>query len=126
MANIVICDDDPEIREAMRIILESEGHTIREADGLDACRACLKEGKPDLLILDVMMDKPDDGFQFSYELRDSDQKDVPILMVTGVGQQTGWNFDPSKDEDFIPVNDFLEKPVKPDDLIARVNKLLES
>lgn len=124
MADILIVDDDPEIREAMRIILESEGHGVREADSADACRGALQEKAPDVLILDVMMDRPDDGFQLAYELRGGDYKDLPILMVTGVGKETGWQFDPKKDEDFIPVNEYLEKPVKPDDLIARVNRLL--
>ena len=124
MADILIVDDDPEIREAMRIILESEGHEVREAESADGCRSALQDKAPDILILDVMMDRPDDGFQLSYELRGGEFKDLPILMVTGVGQATGWKFDPQKDEDFIPVNEYLEKPVKPGDLIARVNKLL--
>ena len=126
MANILIVDDDPEIREAMRIVLESEGHTVREADSPDACRKAMAEAASDLAILDVMMDNPDDGFQLSYEIREGEHKDMPILMVTGVGQTTGWKFDPKEDEDFIPVNAFLEKPVKPEVLIENVNRLLGS
>ena len=126
MANILITDDDAEIREAMRIILEAEGHDVREADGSQACRDALAAGKPDLLILDVMMETPDAGFQLSYELADSEFKDVPILMVTGVGQATGFKFNKGKDEGFLAVSDFVEKPVSPQDLIARVNKLLSA
>ena len=124
MANILIVDDDPEIREAMRIVLESKGHSVREADTTDACRAAVEQERPDVLILDVMMRNPDDGFHLSYELRQGKNKDMPILMVTGIGQQTGWEFDPKKDQDFIPVDEYMEKPVKPDALIAAVNRLL--
>jgi len=125
MANILIVDDDAEIREAMRIILEAEGHDVREAGGTQACRDALAEQTPDLLILDVMMETPDAGFQLSYELVQGDYKDLPILMVTGVGQATGFKFDPKRDEDFIPVADFVEKPVSPQELIQRVSSLLK-
>ena len=126
MGSILVVDDDAEIREAMRIILESEGHEVREADGSQACRDALAEQKPDLLILDVMMETPDAGFQLTYELAQQDEyREIPILMVTGVGQATGFTFDKEKDQDFIPVTDFVEKPVSPHDLIQRVNKLLE-
>lgn len=124
MPNILVVDDDPEIREAMRIILEAEGHAVREADAPQACRDAMAEQTPDLLILDVMMEKPDDGFQLSYEFRGGEYKDVPILMVTGVGQATGWQFDPKKDQDFIPVDEYLEKPVKPEALIATIDRIL--
>ena len=125
MAKILIVDDDAEIREAMRIILESEGHQVTEADGADTCRQAITESRPDLLILDVMMETPDAGFQLSYELVQGEHRNMPILMVTGVGQATGFKFDPKKDEDFLPVTDYVEKPVSPQDLIKRVNSLLQ-
>ena len=125
MAKILVVDDDAEIREAMRIILESEGHEIREAGSAADCREALKESRPDLLILDVMMETPDAGFQLSYELQQGDMKDLPIIMVTGVGQATGFKFNPEKDQDFLPVAEFIEKPVAPKDLIGRVGRLLE-
>ena len=125
MPNILIVDDDAEIREAMRIILEAEGYEVQEADGSEACRQAMAKRRPDLLILDVMMETPDAGFQLSYELRQGAYKDLPILVVTGVGQATGFKFDPSKDQDFLPVTDFMEKPVSPQDLLRRVKKLVQ-
>jgi len=125
MANILITDDDAEIREAMCIILEAEGHDVREADGSQACRDAMAAKKPDLLILDVMMETPDAGFQLSYEFSQGEFKDVPILMITGVGQATGWMFDPNKDQDYIPVAEYMEKPVSPENLIEKVKALTE-
>lgn len=126
MADILVVDDDAEIREAMRIILEAQGHEVREAEGTQACRDAIAAKKPDLLILDVMMETPDAGFQLTYELAQTDNRDVPILMVTGIGQATGFQFDPKKDQDFIPVTEFIEKPVSPRVLIERVNKLINA
>ncbi len=122
---IMIIDDDIDLVEAMRITLESGGYEVIDAQEGDKGFEMLKEQQPDLLILDVMMGTQDEGFHLAYQIRnDEATKDIPIVMVTAVGAQTGFAFDPSKDESFLPVDEFLEKPVNPKALLDTVKRNL--
>ncbi len=118
---ILIIDDDIDLVEALRMTLENAGFEVIDAqDGKKGIEKVRKE-KPDLVILDVMMGSQDEGFFVAYELKNSsDFADLPIIMLTAVGQETGFNFDKNRDEDFLPVNDFIEKPVSPEKLIEVV------
>jgi len=121
----MIIDDDIDLVEAMRIILESAGYEVIDAQEGAKGIEILKKEKPDLLILDVMMGTQDEGFHVAYQLRsDEETRDLPIIMVTAVGTQTGYNFDLSRDESFLPVNEFIEKPVNPHALIEAVKRNL--
>jgi CheY-like chemotaxis protein len=88
--------------------------------------AKLKAGKPDLLILDVMMAGWSDGFEMARELRKNPEyKEMPIIMLTGVEQRTGIGFKSTAgDPEWLPVDAFLDKPVEPQVLLAEVRKLL--
>ena len=122
---ILIIDDDIDLVEAMRLTLENEGfHVIDAQDGQKGIEK-IKTDKPDLVLLDVMMKTQDEGFHIAYQIRNDEQiADLPIIMLTAVGQETGFHFDKDKDEDFLPVNEFLEKPVNPDLLIEYVKRSL--
>jgi CheY-like chemotaxis protein len=122
---ILVIDDDIDLVEIIRLTLESEGYGVSDAQngarGLDLAR----EQKPDLILLDVMMGEIDEGFQVAYELRKGDNtRDIPIIMLTAVADQTGYAFDPEKDSDFLPVDEYLEKPVSPRRLVDLVRKHL--
>jgi CheY-like chemotaxis protein len=122
---IMIIDDDIDIVEVMRITLESDGYDVIDAQEGQKGLEILKKEKPDLLILDVMMGTLDEGFHIAYQIRnDEDIKDIPILMITAVGAQTGFEFDMQRDEDFLPVNEFIEKPVNPQVLLDTVKRNL--
>ncbi len=122
---VLIIDDDPDIVEAEKMILESRGYEVDSAPEGESGLAKARESKPDLIILDVMMTTMDQGFQVAYELKQTPElKDIPVIMTTSIGQVTNFKFDPSKDKDFLPVDVFIEKPIKPADLISNVEKLL--
>jgi two-component system alkaline phosphatase synthesis response regulator PhoP len=123
---ILIVDDDPDITEVMRIILEHSGYTVRSAPDGGAGMDRLREAKPDLIILDVMMRTSQEGFEFARELKHNVQyKDIPILMLTAIKQKTGLDFKPEAgDESWLPVQEFLDKPVKPAALLEKVEDLL--
>jgi CheY-like chemotaxis protein len=125
MKKILIVDDDRDVFESMKIVLEAEGYGVDWAtNGTEAIEKA-KAGKPDLMILDVMMNTDDEGFQVSYRMRqDPELMHVPIVMVTSVGTKTGFSFDRNKDQDFLPVNEFLEKPVDPKVLVDKVRENL--
>ena len=87
----------------------------------------LKETKPDVIILDVMMDTPQDGFILSRQLKQDDKyKDIPILMLTSVKDKIGIDFESvAGDDTWLPVDEYLPKPVKPDVLLEKVAGLLK-
>ncbi len=133
MANqkILIIDDDPDIVEAMRMPLEANSYDVITANCGNEGLKKAKNEVPDLIILDVMMETDTEGFHVAYALRsegpDSEYKDcrkIPILMITAISQRKGMIFSIEKDESFLPVDDFIEKPIQPNDLLGKVAELL--
>ncbi|MBN1680862.1 MAG: response regulator [Anaerolineae bacterium] len=124
---ILIIDDDPDVVLAIRMPLESTGYNVHEAGSHVEGMAAVDSVKPDLIILDVMMDTHTAGFQMAQELHGPDakpeHKNIPILMVTALHQTTPLRFSP--DEDYLPVQSFIEKPIDPNMLLEEVAKLLK-
>jgi len=129
MARILIIDDDPDIVLAVRMCLEAEGYDVIEAtsgaQGIDM----IKAERPDLIILDVMMETKTEGFQMALKLHSPDPtseyvefKDIPILMLTAIHSTTPLRFEP--DIDYLPVELFVDKPIDPEDLVGKVEWLL--
>lgn len=121
VSKILIVDDDPDMVEAGRIVLEREGYVVESASNVVDGLKALEETHPDLLILDVMMEEPDDGIRFARQARRKGH-DLPILMLTSVNRAMGLHID--KDEEMVPVDEFQEKPVDPAALVAKVKRLL--
>ena len=121
MAKILIVDDDPDMVGASRIVLERDGYSVDSASSVDEGLRKMAATKPDLLILDVMMEEPDDGLRFARQVR-RDGNTLPILMLTSVNRALGIQID--KDEETVPVDEFIEKPVDPATLSAKVKDLL--
>jgi len=121
MAKILIVDDDTDIVEAIQLVLEKEGHTTAPAYNRVEGMKQVEDFKPDLIVLDVMMDEPDDGIAMAQDLRRQGQ-DCPILMLTSVAKVTGMRFGP--DNELVPVDEFQEKPIDPAVLVAKVAELL--
>ena len=124
---ILIVDDDPDITEAMTVVLETQNYDVSGVvNGTDAIKQ-IEQSPPDLIILDVMMDTPREGFMFSRQIKnDPDTKDIPIIMITSVKDKMGIDFKSvAGDESWLPVEDFLDKPVQPEVLIEKVAELLK-
>jgi CheY-like chemotaxis protein len=129
MAKILIIDDDPDMVLAAQMTLEAAGHQIFSATNGSEGLVKIKELEPDLIILDVMMDTTTEGFQVSLKLRSPDQdsefkafRDIPIIMLTAIHTTTPLRFGP--DDDYLPVDVFLDKPLDPDNLLDKVEELL--
>jgi CheY-like chemotaxis protein len=131
-AKILIVDDDPDIVEALKMTLEAHQYQVfTAANGTEGLKQ-VKAVKPDLIILDVMMDTVTEGFQVTYQLRNSDPKSeyapfskIPILMLTAIADRKQMKFNTKKDGDFLPVDDFVEKPIRPQVLLEKVRKMIE-
>lgn len=122
MSKILIVDDDPDMVEAGRLVLEREGHSVESASNVTQGMKKIEETSPDLLILDVMMEEYDDGLRMARDIRRAGNQ-LPILMLTSVNRALGLQI--NKDKEMVPVDDFVEKPVDPATLLAKVNSLLE-
>ncbi len=126
-AKILIVDDDPDILEAMTMVLESKGYqVVTAADGVEGL-ADLKAEKPDLMILDLLMPKMD-GFAVCKELQDprwAKYRDIPILIQTSVREEASRRRYELETGLALDVDDYIEKPVAPDVLLARVASLLK-
>ncbi|RPI28625.1 MAG: DNA-binding response regulator [Acidobacteria bacterium] len=129
MAKILMIDDDPDIILATRIPLEFCGHKFFSARSGREGLAAVKTVNPDLIILDVMMESFTEGFHVSLTLRDpspdseyADCRTIPILVLTSIHDVTPLRFAP--DQDYLPIDAFLEKSASPEQLLAKVNELL--
>jgi CheY-like chemotaxis protein len=127
---ILMVDDDPDIICAIRIPLEASGYEFHKASSGREGLEKIKQVDPDLIILDVMMESATEGFQVSLKLRDPSpdseyaaHRDTPILMLTAIHTTTPLRFAP--DKDYLPVDAFLDKSADPDELLNKVDELLQ-
>lgn len=124
---ILIIDDDPDITEAMTVVLENKGYEVDSAADGSIGMERLQANRPNLIILDVMMRTRQEGFELSRQLKsNAEYREIPILMLTAVKDKTGLDFKPTAgDESWLPVEEFLDKPVKPDVLLDKVASLIQ-
>jgi CheY-like chemotaxis protein len=124
--NVLIIDDDPDVVEATRAVLEAAGFATQSAPSGREGLARVRQGGIDCVILDVMMARDTEGFHVAQDLKaDPKTQAVPIVMLTSVSQKTGFEFSPETDKDFLPVEAFLEKPVDPKKLVSTVVGVLK-
>jgi CheY-like chemotaxis protein len=124
--NVMIIDDDPDVIEATRVVLEQAGFGVQSAmsgrEGLETVR----KGGIDCVLLDVMMARDTEGFHVAQDLKgDPATGQIPIVMMTSVSKKTGFEFSPETDKDFLPVDAFLEKPVDPKQLVSTILGVLK-
>ncbi len=124
---ILIVDDDPDITEAMTVVLETQDYDVSSVINSTDAMKQIEQTHPDLIILDVMMDTPREGFVFSRKIKSNpDTKDIPVIMITSVKDKMGFDFKSvAGDESWLPVEDFLDKPVQPEVLLEKVAALLK-
>ena len=122
---ILLVDDDLDFLEMHKAVLVNHGYEVMTAitahEGLEKVRSEM----PDVIVMDLMMEKYDAGFSFSRKIKsDPLFKKIPILMVTAVADATGFKFSLEKDGYWMKTDEFLDKPVEPSVLIEKVEKLL--
>lgn len=122
MAKILLVDDDFDFVSGVTVVLEAAGYHVVSAYSREKGMALFEQEKPDLAILDVMMDQPDDGFTLAQDLK-RQHPEAKIMMLSSIGQVTGMEFD--KDDEMVPVDTFEEKPIMPNKLLEKVKELLD-
>jgi two-component system alkaline phosphatase synthesis response regulator PhoP len=122
---ILLVDDDVDLLEQMTGILSSAGYEVTAAEGHAAAEEAMLRSKPDLAIVDLMMEEKDSGFVLSYELKKL-YPDTPVIMLTGVTGATGLSFaaQSAESRSWTKVDRMLDKPVRPEQLKSEVLRLL--
>ena len=125
---VLIVDDDPDFVETMEIILRGNDYETRTARNGEEAFKKVKEKKPDIMLLDIMMKTKTDGIWVSEKIRDDDNlKEIPIIMITAVNQDSEmakFNIGKHEDMEYMPVNVFMEKPIESEDLLKEIKKLI--
>jgi len=126
---ILIVDDDPDFQNAVKTILGNADFKCIQAYSMKEGLDTISVTKPDLVILDVMMEDISAGFRFARELRNQEKQNgsstIPILMVTNIRNITGINLKNQMNAQLLLVDNFLEKPVEPETLIENVKKMIK-
>ncbi len=128
MANIKLVDDDIEITENTMAILKAAGFKVEVFNQLDGAIEFIKDGVPDLLILDVMFpENHAGGLDLAREIRTHKiLSKLPIILLTGVNQELPMDFSSKDiDDEWMPVQSFMEKPIDPTKLISSIKEILE-
>lgn len=128
---ILVIDDDPDFREAVAPILKSALYDVISAANPAEAKEKILSEKPDLILLDIMMDSLFDGFSLCHAIKTSpeyaDVQTTPIIFVSAVKEIAGSRFQfKGEEQGMIGPDDYIDKPVKPADLLARIEKLLKS
>ncbi len=123
---MLVIDDDSDFVESIVNLLEARGYNVASASNGKEGVAAAKAEKPDVILLDVMMTTKDEGFNVARELQSIEGiKGTPVIMVTGVRKEMNLPFGFEPDETWLPVKQILEKPVKPETLLAAVADALK-
>ena len=125
--HILVVEDDVDIAMASQFLLEQAGYRVNMAEGTAGARKILADGSVDLIILDVMLTYPTEGFHFATELAgDQRFKDIPIVVVTVIEEYSGRTPFSLSERQPLPVAAFMRKPIEPQKLLAKVEQLLDS
>ena len=123
---VMVIDDDPDLLESIRVILEGAGYGVMTATSGQDGLARVRRGGIDCILLDVMLARETEGFLIAQDLKaDPKTAQIPIVMLTSISKKTGFEFSPATDKDFMPVEAFLEKPVDPKRLIETIRGVLK-
>jgi len=122
---ILLVDDDYDFRLQHRLYLEGRGYTVWECAGAEEARRILEERRPDAVVADLMMEDDDAGFALCYFIKRR-WKNLPVIMVTGVAAETGFDFDAATAEEraWVKADAVLAKPVRLEQLHGMIERLL--
>jgi CheY-like chemotaxis protein len=129
-AKILVIDDDPDFLKLTSMILESGSYDVMTAANPKEGKEKLLGEKPDLILLDIMMDSIFDGYSLCNDIKTSKEyeelRDTPIIFISAVKDKAGSRFGfEANEQGLVGPDDYLDKPVQPEDLLSRIEKLLK-
>jgi len=124
MARILVVDDDPDFVEITRIVLESNNYEVISASDGKQALSLMREDKPDLVLLDIMMSHPLDGLSVTQAMVNDDKLNkIPVIVVSSITDSEHASKFP--DDEYLPIDDWLTKPIQPDTLLNKVKLYLQ-
>jgi DNA-binding response OmpR family regulator len=125
MTRILIIDDDPDFLLAVQMVLEAHDFAVDTATTPEEGVSKVLDAEPDLVILDVMMPTGYEGFDVAREIREKHGLvDLPIVILTSVHSTKKVPYRFAPDEEYLPVDVFLDKPIEPEQLVDTVQETL--
>jgi CheY-like chemotaxis protein len=130
---ILVVDDDKDLVETLRVVLEGKGYQAYTANDPRTGLSIAQTDRPALILVDVMMPTGTEGFHFIWNLRnlpDEYFRMVPIIVLTAIHEKTSFRFYPDSGDgtyqagEYLPVQDFVDKPIDPDQLVTRIKRVL--
>lgn len=133
MATVLLVDDSPAVLRSVELALKAIGHEVLTAESADRGLERLQADRPDIMVVDVMMPTGTEGFHLIWEIRqleDETLRSVPIIMATGIHEQTELRFYPEESDgtyqpgEFLPVQGWLDKPIQVRALAEKIEAVL--
>jgi CheY-like chemotaxis protein len=123
--HVLVIDDDRDVREALRLILEPRGYELTLCATGPEGRDAAAGRPPDVILLDIMLSTVSEGFHVAYDFR-RDQRlgQVPIIMISSIGETMGMDFAKELGSEYLPADTFLSKPLQAATVIAAIEKVL--
>jgi CheY-like chemotaxis protein len=122
---VLIVDDDMEFVKLYSLYLRNKGLEVSAAYSAAEAVEALKDASPDVVVLDVMMEHFDSGFNVSKAIKKS-HPELPVILMTAISEETGLDFRPKNDEerDLMHADAFLDKGASPEDLLVKIQELV--
>lgn len=122
MAKILLVDDDPDFVNITRTVLQSQNHEVKTAANGQQALAAMRAERPDVVLLDIMMSYVLDGVDVTHEMAaDPTLEDIPVIMVTSLASTPDADIFPT--DEHVEVEGWLSKPIKPNELLAEVDRV---
>ncbi len=127
---ILVIDDDPDFLAAVTPVLKAALYEVATASNPHEAKQKIFSEKPDLILLDIMMDSLFDGFSLCHAIKTSKEfkefKDTPVIFVSAVKEIAGTRFQfKGEEQGMVGPDDYIDKPIVPADLLARIEKFLK-
>jgi len=129
-AKVLVIDDDPDMLTTTRSFLENRGFEVTTAADPEEGLRLLEEGKPDVVVLDIMMPHGTEGFHWLWEIRrhpDEAVRSAPVIVLSSIHDTTSLRFHEGDEDEtgqYLPVQAFIDKPVDPNELAEKIESVL--
>lgn len=122
---ILLIEDDPDMHVAVRAMLPASEFALTACSTGPAGMEAMRRQPPDLLLLDIMLATPSEGFHLCYQMKEDPRlRDVPVIMISAIGRRTGMDYARELGTEYAPAEAFLEKPFDAATLLATVRRWL--
>ena len=123
--HVLIVDDDTEFVKLYSLFLKNSGLEVSAVYSAGEALGAIEERNPDVVVLDVMMEHFDSGFNVSRSIKEK-HPDMPVILMTAIGEETGMDFKPKDDteRELMHADAFLDKEASPEELLLKINEIL--